>query len=72
MEEPALALVLEKCLAAMERGSDPKAAAGRYPALEDEILPLLQVAAMLRESRDSYPVRAGFLRDLGTRLRGVD
>jgi len=47
MEEAALALILDRCLAAVLEGSTPEAAAGRYPAVEHEILPLLQVAAML-------------------------
>ena len=49
MEEAALALILEKCLAAISEGSTPEAAADRYPSLKDEILPLLEIADMLSE-----------------------
>jgi hypothetical protein len=49
MEEAALALILDKCLVAINDGSTPEAAADRYPALKHEILPLLEIADMLLE-----------------------
>ena len=53
MEEAALALILEKCMHAMREGSTPEAAADHYPAVKPEILPLLEVAALLYERKDS-------------------
>lgn len=50
MEEVALALILDKCLAAVNEGSSPEAAAGRYPFLKHELLPLLEIADLLSES----------------------
>ncbi len=49
MDEEALALIVDKCLVAVKEGSTPAAAAARYPSLEREILPLLEVAEMLSE-----------------------
>lgn len=49
MEEAALALILDKCLAAINDGSSIEAAAGRYPSLKHEILPLLEIADLLSE-----------------------
>ena len=49
MEEAAFALVLDKCLAAINDGSSIEAAADRYPSLKHEILPLLEIADMLSE-----------------------
>ncbi len=49
MEEAALALILDKCLAAISEGSSIEAAADRYPSLKHEILPLLEIADMLSE-----------------------
>ncbi len=49
MEEAALALILDKCLAAISEGSSIEAAAGRYPSLKHEIFPLLEIADMLSE-----------------------
>lgn len=55
MEEAALALILEKCMDAMRDGSMPEAAADRYPAVKPEILPLLEVAALLYDRKDAQP-----------------
>jgi len=49
MEEAALALILDKCLEAINDGSSIEAAADRYPSLKHEILPLLEIADMLSE-----------------------
>jgi hypothetical protein len=53
MEEAALALILDKCLAAMEDGTTAEAAADRYPSLKHEILPLLEIADLLSEDTGS-------------------
>jgi len=47
MEEAALALILDRCLAAVNEGSTPEDAASRYPSLKHELLPLLETADML-------------------------
>lgn len=49
MEEAALALILDKCLAAINDGTSIEDAADRYPGLKHEILPLLEIADMLSE-----------------------
>lgn len=49
MEEAALALILEKCMAAISEGSTIEAAADRYPSVKHEILPLLEIADLLSE-----------------------
>ena len=49
MEEAALALILDKCLAAINDGISIEDAANRYPSLKHEILPLLEIADMLSE-----------------------
>jgi hypothetical protein len=55
MEEAALALILDKCLAAINDGSSIEAAADRYPSLKREILPLLEIADMLSEGVGAAP-----------------
>jgi len=71
MEEEALALLLQRCLAEIDQDGEPDEIAGRYPAHSDELLPLLRVAVTLREHRDSGSPRPQFLRDLGERLRSA-
>lgn len=71
MEEVTLALILDECLAAVRKGSTPETAASRYPTLKDELLPLLEVAAMLSEgasqAHEELPPK---LRRLKVRLVG--
>jgi len=55
LEEAALALILDRCLAAVQEGSTPQAAADRYPAVKSEILPLLQIAHMLSHGTGLAP-----------------
>ncbi len=69
MEEPALAFILEQCLAAVDQGAPPEAAAHLYPALEQRILPLLRVSSALRDSALGFPVSQEFLARLGAALR---
>lgn len=68
MEESALALVLKECLDAMERGGEPVDIAARYPEQRAEIIPLLELAAELRETAAAPPVPFEFLNDLSKRL----
>ena len=71
MEEPALALILERCLDAVRAGGDPEAVADHYPALKADILPLLRVAARLRDTAGDISIRPSpaFLAELGEQLR---
>ena len=71
MEEPALALILQNCLAAMDQGTPPEVAAHMYPALEERILPLLRVSSALRDSARDFPVNQEFLARLGAALRNA-
>ena len=71
MEEEALALLLQKCLAEIDQDGEPEEIAGRYPAHSGEIVPLLRVAAVLRDHRDSGFPSPRFLRELGERLRSA-
>ena len=53
MEESALALVLSKVVEAVEAGGDPEDVLDRYPALREELLPYVQIARRLLDSRDT-------------------
>jgi hypothetical protein len=66
VDDPALSLVLEECLICLGDGEDPADIAGRYPDLSDTLLPLLRVAAQLREeAEDAFDDPAEFLQQLG-------
>jgi len=69
VEESALALILQNCLAAMDQGTPPEAAAHLYPTLEERILPLLRVSSALRDGAREFPVSQEFLARLGAALR---
>ena len=73
MEESALALILEKCLDLIDEGGEPEDIAEHYPALKDQILPLLLVAAAIRDGIDDIDldldIPLEFLDALGGRLR---
>ncbi len=71
MDEPELGLILQKCLDALDGGESPATVAQEYPRRRDELLPLLDVAARLREGSRASPVPLEFLRDLGARLRSA-
>jgi hypothetical protein len=55
VDEAALALMLEKCLEEIESGLPPEQAVERYPALREELLPLLQVAELLTQPPAGLP-----------------
>ena len=66
MDDPALALVLEECLALLGAGEDPADIAGRYPNMSDTLLPLLNLAVQLREEAEgAIDDPAEFLQQLG-------
>ncbi len=71
MEEPALAYILDQCLAAMDEGAPLEAAARLYPGLEQRILPLLRVSSALRDGALNFPVSQEFLARLGAALRSA-
>lgn len=69
MDDPAVALILEECLALLDAGEDPEVIIRRFPDLSDTLLPLLTVAAELREgAEDAIDEPVDFLRDLGEYL----
>ncbi|MDO8616687.1 MAG: hypothetical protein Q7T33_13285 [Dehalococcoidia bacterium] len=72
MEESALALILEKCLDLIDEGGEPEDIAEHYPALKEHILPLLQVAAAIRDGIEDIDLALDlpleFLDALGERL----
>ncbi|HUF52235.1 MAG TPA: hypothetical protein VMR52_00490 [Dehalococcoidia bacterium] len=66
LDDPALALVLEECLALLGAGESPAEIAGRFPDLSDTLLPLLNVAEQLRdEAEDAIDDPVEFLQQLG-------
>jgi hypothetical protein len=70
MDDPALALILEECLALLGAGETPADIAGRFPDFSDTLLPLLNVAAELRDgAEDAIDDPAEFLSQLGDYLR---
>ncbi len=67
--ELALARALEECLQAMEQGEvDLDALAGRYPEVEEEIRPLLDIAQQLRQGAAAPPITVEFLEELRAQL----
>ena len=70
LDDPALALVLEESLALLSAGESPELIAERFPDFSDVLLPLLSVAAELREgAEDAIDDPVDFLHDLGEYLR---
>lgn len=53
MEESAKALVLAEVLEMIEEGGDPEDVLDRYPALRDGLIPYVQIARRLLDSRHS-------------------
>jgi hypothetical protein len=71
MQEWDLALVLDSCLEQVEQGAEPRAVAAQYPDLKDRLLPLLELARVMREEHPDPPFRAEFFRRLGDDLRAA-
>ncbi len=71
MYDPAaLALVLEEALALLSAGEAPELIAERFPDFADALLPLLNLAAELREgAEDAIDDPIDFLQDLGEYLQ---
>ena len=71
MRESDLALVLERCLAEMERGGRPDPIAARYPSAGPDLAYMLNLASQLRSDREQYSPPTAFLHTLGERLRAL-
>ncbi len=68
MRESDAAIILERCIAEMERGGGPDSVSARYPTASLHLTPILELAARLRASRDEYTPPKDFLRALGEQL----
>ena len=67
--ELATARALEECLQAIEQGEvDMDALAGRYPAVEEELRPLLGIAQQLSREAVAPPITVEFLEGLRAQL----
>lgn len=70
MDDPALALILEECLALLSAGEAPDSIAARFPDFSDTLLPMLNVARQLmEEAEDAIDDPIDFLRELGEYLQ---
>jgi hypothetical protein len=70
LDDPALALILEECLALLNAGEDPASIAARFPDFSDTLLPMLNVALQLMdEAEDALDDPIDFLRELGEYLQ---
>ena len=72
MQESAEALALARVLEAVEAGEDAENVLDRYPALRDVLLPYVQIAQRLRDSRDSVGMPTFPAESLRERLRAAD
>ncbi len=71
MEEAAKALILAKALEAVEAGHDAEEVLDRYPALRGILLPYVQMARRLYDSRDSVLMPPFPAESLKRRLRAA-
>ena len=71
MEESAKALILAKALEAVEAGEDAEDVLDRYPALRGILLPYVQMARSLRDSRDAVEMPRFPAESLRKRLRAA-
>jgi hypothetical protein len=70
MDDPALALIVEECLALLDAGEDFDAVIGRFPDFTENLAPLLRVAMDLKETADeAIDIPLVFLRELGEFLK---
>lgn len=69
MEEAALAHVLSRCVEALDAGESLDEVLRRYPALSDELRPLLETALRLHEGRGGATLPAFPDESLRRRLR---
>ncbi len=71
MEESAVALVLSEVLEAVEAGVDLEDVLDRYPALREDLLPYVQIARRLLDSRDAVSMPPFPAESLRKRLRAA-
>ena len=70
MDDPALALILEESLALLSAGEAPEEIVSRFPDFADTLLPMLTLAAELREeAEDAIEDPLEFLQELGEQLK---
>lgn len=70
MEDPALAFVLEEALSLLDAGEAPEAIIERFPDLAAKLLPLLNLAATLKETaEDAVEIPMEALEDIGDFLQ---
>lgn len=70
MDDPALALILEECLALLDAGEDIDAIISRFPDFSDALEPLLRVALNLSDAaEEAVDVPLTALNDIGEFLQ---
>lgn len=70
MEDRALAFVLEEALSLLDAGEAPEAIIERFPDLAAKLMPLLNLAATLKETaEDAVEVPLEALEDIGDFLQ---
>ena len=70
MDDPALALILEECLALLDAGEEIDSIIGRFPDFSANLEPMLKLAATLRETADdAFDTPVEFLKELGEFLK---
>jgi hypothetical protein len=70
MQDPALAFVLEEALSLLDAGEAPESIIERFPDVASTLLPLLKLAATLRETaEDAVEVPLEALEDIGQYLQ---
>ena len=70
MDDPAIALILEECLALLRAGEEVDAIVEQFPDFSDTLEPILRLAQELQETADDavdVPLEA--LEDLGEFIR---
>jgi len=70
MQDPALAFVLEEALSLLDAGEAPESIIERFPDVSASLLPLLRLAATLKETaEDAVEVPLEALEDIGDFLQ---
>jgi len=70
MQDPALAFVLEEALSLLDAGEAPESIIERFPDVASKLLPLLNLAATLKETaEDAVEVPLEALEDIGDFLQ---
>jgi hypothetical protein len=70
MDDPAIALILEECLALLHAGEEIDAIVGRFPDFSETLEPILRLAQELQETADdAVDVPLDALEDIGEFIR---